>query len=104
MTVQNFNSLLAKMGKENKLSYSLGDFNLNLINYPSHSITGEFADVSYANLLVPLIVRPTQITTYSASLIDNIFANSFCNNIVRGILFTDVSDHLLILPFIMNRA
>ena len=92
--VQNFNSLLAKIGKENKLSYFLGDFNLNLMNYHSHSLTGEFVDVSYANLFVPLIVRPTRLTSYSASLIDNIFANSFCNNIVSGLFLTDVSDHL----------
>ena len=102
--VQIFNSLLAKIGKENKLSYLLGDFNLNLMNYHSHSLTGEFVDVSYANLFVPLIVRPTRLTSYSASLIDNIFANSFCNNIVSGLFFTDVSDHLPILRFIMNRA
>ena len=92
--IQNFNSILAKFGKENNLSYLLGDFNLNLMNYHSHSLTGEYADVSYANLFVPLIVRPTRITSYSASLIDNIFANSFCNNIVSGLFFTDVSDHL----------
>ena len=92
--VQNFNSLLAKIGKENKLSYLLGDFNLNLMNYHSHSLTGVFVDVSYANVFVPLIVRPTRLTSYSASLIDNIFANYFCNNIVSGLFLTDVSDHL----------
>jgi len=26
---------------------------LNLMNYHSHSLTGEFVDVSYANLFVP---------------------------------------------------
>ena len=91
---QNFNYFLARIGKENKLSYLLGDFNLNLMNYHSHSLTGEFADVTYANLFVPLIVRPTRLTSYSASLIDNIFANSFCNKIVSGLFLTDVSDHL----------
>ena len=45
-------------------------------------------------MFVPLIVRPTRLTSYSASLIDNIFTNSFCNNVVSGLLFTDVSDHL----------
>ena len=37
--VPNFNSLLAKIGKENTLSYSLGDFNLNLMNYHSNSLS-----------------------------------------------------------------
>ena len=92
--VQNFNSLLAKIGKENKLSYLLGDFNLNPMNYHSHSLTGEFVDVSYANVFVPLIVRPTRLISYSASLSDNIFANYFCNNIVSGLFLTDVCDYL----------
>ena len=92
--VQNFSSLLAKIGKENKLSHLLGDFNLNLMNYHSHSVIGEFPDVTYANLFVPLLLRPTRITSHSASLVDNIFTNSFCNDIVSGLFYTDVSDHL----------
>ena len=40
--LQNCNSLLAKIGKENKLFYLLGDFNLNLMNYHSDMITAEF--------------------------------------------------------------
>ena len=64
------------------------------MNYHCHSVIGEFLDVTYANLFVPLILRPTRITSHSASLIDNIFTNSFCNDIVSGFFFTDVSDHL----------
>ena len=62
-------------------------------NLSACSIIGEFVDVTYANLFVPLILRPTRITSYSASLIDNIFANYFCNDIVSGLFFRDVSDH-----------
>ena len=64
------------------------------MNYHSNSIIAEFLDVTYANLFVPLILRPTRIISHSASLIDNIFTNSFCNDIVSGLFFTDVSDHL----------
>ena len=92
--VQNFNSLLAKIGKENKLSYLLGGSNLNLMNYHSHSLIGEFLEVTYANLFFPLILRPTRINSHSASLMDNIFSNSFHNDIVSGLFFRDVSDHL----------
>ena len=91
---QNFNFLLAKIGKENKVSYLLGDFNLNLMNTHSHSLIGEFLVVTYANLFVPLILRPTRVTPHSASLIDNIFTSSFYNDIVSGLFFTDSSDHL----------
>ena len=31
--IQKFNSLMAKIAKENKICYLMGDFNLNLMNY-----------------------------------------------------------------------
>ena len=64
------------------------------MNYHLHSLIGEFLGVTYANLFFSLILRPTRITSHSASLIDNIFTKSFYNDIVSGLFFTDVSDHL----------
>ena len=54
----------------------MGDFNLNLVNYQSHNLTGEFLDMMYSNTFFPLITRPTKITSHSATLIDNVFQNS----------------------------
>ena len=63
----------------------MGDFNLNLMNYQSHNLTGEFLDMMYSNTFFPLITRPTRITSHSASLIDNIhsffYKNIFYKNI-----------------------
>ena len=39
-------------------------------------------------------VRPTRITSSTASLIDNIFTNEPTNCAVSGLLVTDISDHL----------
>jgi hypothetical protein len=33
---------MAKISKENKVCYLMGDFNLNLLNHQSHQFTGEF--------------------------------------------------------------
>ena len=44
--------------------------------------------------LYPLIDKPTRITDFSATLIDNIFTNELHHNITSGILFNDISDHL----------
>ena len=38
--------------------------------------------------------RPTRITSYSATLIDNILTNNINSHVVNGLLFTDISDHL----------
>ena len=72
----------------------MGDFNLNLINYQSHNLTGEFLDMMYFNTFFPLITRPTRITSHSATLIDNRFQNSLETNLLSSLLFTDISDHL----------
>ena len=41
----------------------------------------------------PLITKPTRITSYSATLIDNIFTNDSEFRAKSGIIITDISDH-----------
>ena len=88
---------MAKISKENKICYLMGDFNLNLLNYDVHTLTGEFLDGIYSNSFIPLITQPTRITAHTSTLIDNIFTNKFCSSLVSGLLFTDISDHLPVL-------
>ena len=42
-----YSDLMEKISNENKICYLLGDFNLNLLNYDSHALTGEFLDGIY---------------------------------------------------------
>ena len=74
----------------------MGDFNLNLFNYENHLFTNEFLDIMYFCMFVPLISRPTKITSNTATLIDNIFSNNLDheNHAFSGLFFTDISDHL----------
>ena len=90
---------MTRISKENKYIYLMGDFNLNLMNHESHQQTSEFLDIMYSNMLLPLITRPTRITSYTATLIDNIFTNHVENYLFSGLLFTDISDHLPIFCF-----
>ena len=45
----------------------------------------------------PLINKPTRITAYSSTLIDNIFTNDLDYEHKSGIVITDISDHLPII-------
>ena len=52
----------------------------------------------YANIFekgsIPIINRPTRISEYSASLIDNILkADIFNNSLEKGAMKSDISDH-----------
>ena len=54
----------------------------------------KFIDAMYSIGLYPLIDKPSRITQYSATLIDNIFTNELTNQIISGLLINDISDHL----------
>ena len=71
------NELLGNISRENKISFVMGDFNINLINYQNQHLTGQFLDGMYSNVFFPLITHPSRITSHTATLIDNIFANNF---------------------------
>ena len=70
-------TILHKVDRENKTCILMGDFNIDLSPH-----------------FYPLINRPTRITANSATLIDNIFINNIHLDCVRGILISDLSDHL----------
>ena len=88
-------SILQKIRRENKVSYILGDFNINLLNNDYHQPTGEFFDLMSSNSFLPWITRPTRVTANSATLIDNIFTNHFDCSLQssEGIFVTDITDH-----------
>ena len=92
--INDFNEVLDKITKENKICYLMGNFNVNLMNYQTNNLTGEFLDSIYSNLSCPLINRPTRITAHSATLIDNIITSNIDADNINGLLFTDISDHL----------
>jgi hypothetical protein len=90
-----FNNVLIDIKNNNKLCYLLGDYNINLLNSNSHSQTQDFVDNCFTNGCIPMINKPTRITQYSATLIDNIITNNILNiSCIQGLLLTDISDHL----------
>ena len=69
--------MLEKIQQENKLLYLVGDYNINLLNVDSHSLTADLNDTIYSYGIVPLITRPTKVTGTSATVIDNIFTKKY---------------------------
>ena len=88
------NNILSTISFENKLTYLMGDFNINILNAESHQPTEDFINLMTSNCLYPLISKPTRITHSTATLIDNIFTNNLEFNMVSGIIYSDISDHL----------
>ena len=84
---------LQKLGKENKHIYLKGDFNLNLLNYESHSDTNDLINTMVSHYLLPYVLHPTRVTDHSSTVIDNIFSNIIDFDTKSGNILCDISDH-----------
>ena len=101
-----FNDLFDTLGRELEYCYLMSDFNIDLLNFDKHAETTSFVDMLHAHSFVSLINRPTRVTKNSATLIDNIFTNCYCNieNTFQCLIYTDVCDHfpIVLLDFEMQ--
>ena len=90
-----FEKLMNKLASENKISYLLGDFNIDLLKIENEETINDFYNVLTSNLFVPHITLPTRITSHSKTLIDNIFSNdpNFSQGVSGNFTFS-ISDHL----------
>ena len=79
----NLNSTLDKINCENKYCIVMGDFNINLLNFESHSPTDEFLNTLPSYSFNLHILQP-RITDHAATLIDNIFFNSIVHHTISG--------------------
>ena len=89
---EEFDKCLEKMNRENKRIYIMGHFNVNIIRHTNNAVSN-FLSVIYANYLLPLIDKPTRITSTTSSLIDNIFTNHLDFDVSSGLFYNDISDH-----------
>ena len=93
--VNSLKLIVDKITHENKISYLMGDFNLDLFNHDTHSSTGEFLNTFLRSTFVPLINHPTRVTSNTCTLIDNIFCNHYqqLENPDQGVFISSISDH-----------
>ena len=86
-------NVLQKSTKERKDIFFMGDFNLNLLNYDTHSETNDFVNLMMTHYILPHILHPTRVTDHSATIIDNIFTNTTEFNSKSGNILCEISDH-----------
>ena len=69
----------------------MGDFNINLLNYESHSDTNEFLNNIISHYLLPYTLHSTRVTDHSATVIDNIFSDNTDHDTYNGNILTNIS-------------
>ena len=103
-----FEKLIEKLVSEKKITYLLGDFNIDLLKIETDLKICNFYNILTSNLFVPHITLPTRITSHSKTLIDNIFSNdpNFSQGVSGNFTFS-ISDHLpqfLLMPKEVSRT
>ena len=80
------NNLLKRINQEQKTVFLLGNFNIDLMHYDEHKPTNKFSDSLASNSYLPYTTQPSQHTSHSRTLIDNIFSNVTSKDIVSEML------------------
>lgn len=83
-------------------SYLMGDFNIDLLKHPTNNYAADLVHTLASHSFVPLVSKPTRLSSSSISLIDNIFSNHLRAHSVSSTFLYDssISDHLLVLHII----
>jgi hypothetical protein len=80
-----------------------GDFNIDLLKYETHKKTNDFIDDMISHNFIPLITKPTRVTTHSATIIDHIYTNNLNIKYKSGILLSDLADHFGIFTILEDK-
>jgi len=80
-----------------------GDLNLNLLKRKQHAPTNDYYNTIVAQCLTSLIKKPTRVTEFTATLIDNIFISNIMYQSKGTIFYDDVSDHFPILLILSKK-
>ena len=93
--------LLSNPSLQNKHCILMGDFNINLLKCDDDNFSQDFFDSLLSSSFIPLITRPTRLSSHSCTLIDNIFSN-VDKETESGVILSDISDHCPIFAKIMS--
>ena len=86
-------STFSKVNQQKYQVFVLGDFNIDLLQYESHSYTNDFLNTMISNSFLPYIHQPTRVTDRSETVIDNIFSNISNYETVSGNITGVIVDH-----------
>ena len=92
--ISQFENLIRSLNQSKHQIFILGDMNIDFLKVGSHSKTEDYLDMLYSSNLLPVITKPTRITSHTSTLIDHIYTNASTDQIIPGIVTMDISDHL----------
>ena len=73
---QLFLNITSELSKYNYKSYSFGDFNIDLLEFQTHSRTYSYLNNLFNQGFIQIITKPTRVAPSSATLINHVWTNS----------------------------
>jgi hypothetical protein len=98
---ENFGDLIFQLQASNKECYMFMDANINLLDLAS-SDSQNYLNLLFSAGFLQCIHKATRIQNLSKSLIDHIHCNNIVNNIISGVIISDISDHFF--TFVCRQA
>ena len=93
-----FRKILSENSNANKTLFLAGDFNINVLDYENNKKVQNFVNLMFEFSMIPTINKPTRVTSYTATAIDNIITNSILDKDFKSaIIKTDFSDHFSVI-------
>jgi hypothetical protein len=96
-----FGDLIFQLQQSNKESFIFMDANINLLELESPE-PQNYLNLLFAAGYLQCIQKATRIQNLSKSLIDHIHLNNIANNVLSGVIVSDISDHFF--TFVCTRS
>ena len=88
--ISQLENLVSPLNQSKHQVFILRDMNIDCLRVGTHSKTEDYLDMLYSSNLLPVITKPTRITSHIATLIDHIYTNASTDQIIPGIVTTDI--------------
>src|SRR6218665_2501203 len=98
--LEDLDKILQYLSNSKKKVILMGDFNIDILRHNEHQSTAMFLNMRTSHRYAPTILRPTRITEFTATLIDNIFINFPNKHMDSCLIIDDLSDHLPIVDLL----
>ncbi len=90
-----FSDLVFRLQQTNMESYIFMDANINLLEL-NGNVPQNYMNLLFAAGYLQGIIKATRIQNASSTLIDHIHFNNVTNDVVSGVIISDISDHFFI--------
>jgi hypothetical protein len=85
--------IMDTINAEHQIGLFMGDMNIDLLKTETQTKTNDYLDNIFLHGFLPVILKPTRISSTCATLIDHIYTNNLSAESCSGISITDVADH-----------